>query len=239
MTAPVSHPVSYSNTNCGKGESSNLRSRKSRSSEWKHLNVSPLNIVWAPCCWTFCNEIFYNKHVCTQKDSLCVVCRETFRHSSPLSPDWDHIRIPGFSVCTGCVFLKERVATLKWGIRSDKGEQHFIQLCKWKIKSILPVIYANFECPNIASMHVVPECEAVARKVRLQYITNQDSWVVPMTHWGVHIQIVTWRKCEIRMTVTVDLLLLVQHKWHISNQSDASDVALRCKLSMAYLAFYL
>lgn len=84
---------------------------------------------------------------------------------------------------------------------------------------MLPVINAHDESPHTAAMHVVPEGEAVACSGWLHYVTDQDRRVVATTRWGVHVQVVTWRKSDsyyCRCNTTTE---------H-SSESDTSDLAL-------------
>lgn len=58
------------------------------------------------------------------------------------------------------------------------------------MESASPVVDSNYERPSAASVHVVPECEAVAGGGRRQDVTDQDGVQVAPTR-GVHRQVVT------------------------------------------------
>lgn len=45
-----------------------------------------------------------------------------------------------------------------------------------------PVVYVDSQGPNMAAIHVVPECEAVSSGGRLEHVTDQEGQVSPLTH---------------------------------------------------------
>lgn len=75
--------------------------------------MTTLDVSREIICRTLSPQIFDIQSVFTQKVLLCLVCRETLCHLSPLSPDADHSSMAAFSVCVCCVVLKERGELLK------------------------------------------------------------------------------------------------------------------------------